>query len=66
MQHIDLSWNTIEPSLVLMYQKLVGLGFVHYDGEIRIVEPETEGSNYHIARSCEGDSSETLKQKRWR
>jgi hypothetical protein len=44
VQHIDLSWNTIEPSLVWMYEKLVDLGFVYYDGEIRIVEPETEES----------------------
>lgn len=48
VQHIDLSWNTVEPSLVLMYQKLVDLGFVYYNGEIRIVEPETEGSDYHV------------------
>jgi hypothetical protein len=25
VHHIDLSWNTIEPSLTLMYQKLVEL-----------------------------------------
>jgi len=27
VQLIDLSWNTIEASLVLMYEKLVALGF---------------------------------------
>lgn len=47
VQHIDLSWNTVEPSLVLMYQKLVDLGFVYYNGEIQIVELETEESQYH-------------------
>lgn len=48
VQHIDLSWNHIEPSLTLMYQKLVDLGFTYYNGEIRIVEHETEGSDYHV------------------
>lgn len=48
VQYTDLSWNTIEPSLVLMYQKLVDLGFVYYNGEIRVVEQETEGSDYHV------------------
>ncbi len=47
VQLIDLSWNTIEPSLVLMYEKLVELGFVYYNGEIQIFEPETEESDYH-------------------
>jgi len=47
VHHIDLSWNTIESSLTLMYQKLVDLGFVYYNGEIHIVEPETEESDYH-------------------
>jgi hypothetical protein len=31
-----------------MYQKLVDLSFVYYNGEIRIVEPETEESDYHV------------------
>ncbi len=48
VQHIDLSWNHIEPSLVLMYQKLVELGFVYYNGEVQVLEPETEGSDYHV------------------
>ncbi len=42
VQLIDLSWNHIEPSLTLMYRKLVDLGFVYYNGGIQIVEPETE------------------------
>ena len=45
---IDLSWHQIEPSLYLMYEKLVALGFVYYDGEVRIVEPETERSERHV------------------
>lgn len=47
VQLIDLSWNTIEPSLVLMYERLVELGFVYYNREVHIVEPETERSEYH-------------------
>jgi hypothetical protein len=31
-----------------MYQKLVDLGFAYYNGDIQIVEPETEGSDYHV------------------
>jgi hypothetical protein len=31
-----------------MYQKLVDLGFIYYNGKIQIVEPETEGSDYHV------------------
>jgi hypothetical protein len=38
VHHIDLSWNTIEPSLILMYKKLVGLGFVYNDGKVTIYE----------------------------
>ena len=48
VRHIDLSWNTLEPSLVLMYQKLSDLGWVYYNGEINIVEPETEESKHHV------------------
>ena len=48
VRHIDLSWNTLEPSLVLMYQKLIDLGWVYYNGEIHIVEPETEESQHHV------------------
>jgi len=49
VHHIDLSWNTIEPSLMQMYEKLIQLGFVYYNGEIRVVEPETEeGQRHHV------------------
>ena len=48
VHHIDLSWNTLEPSLVLMHQKLTDLGWVYYNGEIHIVEPETEESQHHV------------------
>ena len=48
VRHIDLSWNTLEPSLVLMHQKLTDLGWVFYNGEIHIVEPETEESKHHV------------------
>jgi hypothetical protein len=41
----DLSWNQIEPSILLMYEKLVRLGFTYYDGRIVVVEPEKEGKN---------------------
>jgi len=45
---IDLSWNQIEASLVTMYEKLIELGFVYYNGKIEIVEPETERSESHV------------------
>ena len=31
-----------------MYEKLIQLGFVYYNGEIRVVEPETEESKHHV------------------
>jgi len=46
-QHIDLSWSRIEPSLTLIYEKLADLGWVCHNGEIHIIEPETEESYYH-------------------
>ena len=48
VHQIDLSWNQIENSLLLAYDKLVQLGFVYYNGEIGIVEVETERSKYHV------------------
>jgi hypothetical protein len=46
VQHIDLSWNTLEPSLVLMYEKLTDLGWIYYNEEIHVIELETEGSEH--------------------
>ena len=43
----DLSWNQIELSLILIYEKLVDLGFENYNGKVEINEIETEGSSYH-------------------
>jgi hypothetical protein len=37
---VDLSWNTLEPSLILMYEELVDLGWAYYDGEISIIEAD--------------------------
>ena len=48
VHHIDLSWNQIEDSLNLMYEKLIKLGFVYYDGQIEVIEPETEKSLRHV------------------
>lgn len=48
VRHIDLSWNALEPSLVLMHEKLSDLGWVYYNGEIHIVDPETEESLRHV------------------
>jgi len=31
VRHIDLSWNTLEASLLLMHEKLTGMGWVYYD-----------------------------------
>ncbi len=43
MVHLcDLSWIHIEASTVLIYEKLVRLGFTYYDGKVVIVEPEEE------------------------
>jgi hypothetical protein len=43
----NLSWNQIVPSLGLMHDKLIEMGFEFYNGKIVINEIETEGSNYH-------------------
>ena len=48
VQEIDTSWNQIEYSLNLMYEKLVQLGFVYIDGQIEIIDPETEESLCHV------------------
>lgn len=53
VQHIDLSWNTLEPSLVLMCQKISDLGWAYYNGEIHIAEPETEESHHHANQGDE-------------
>lgn len=47
VRYIDLSWNTLEPSLVLMHEKLVNLGWFYYNEEIHISEPETAESQRH-------------------
>ena len=39
VRQCDLSWNQIEPSILLMYQKLKDLGFEYYDGRIVLAEP---------------------------
>jgi len=46
---IDVPWNTIEPSLVLMYRKLADLDWVYFDRKIHILEPETEKTYFHNA-----------------
>jgi hypothetical protein len=53
VQHIDPSWNHIKPSLTLMYQKLVDLGFVYYGGKVQIIEPETKKSEYHTSANSD-------------
>jgi hypothetical protein len=36
VHHIDLLWNTLEPSLVLMYQKLIQIpDFVERVGKVQ-------------------------------
>lgn len=47
VHHIHLSWNALEPSLVLMHEKLSDLGWVYYSGEVHIIEPRTERSDFH-------------------
>lgn len=48
VRRIDLSWNQIEYSLCLMYEKLIQLGFVYIDDKIEIIELETEKSLRHV------------------
>jgi len=36
--HVSQFWNTIEPSLLLMYQKLEALGFTYENGKVNYVE----------------------------
>ena len=38
----------LEPGLISMYQRLVDLGWVYYDGEIHIVDPETKEGQHHV------------------
>ena len=66
VQRIDLSWNTLEPSLVLTYQKLVDLSSVHHRVQIHIVESVTEEGSYHATGTYEGNSLGSLKQKGWK
>jgi hypothetical protein len=47
VHHIDLSWNTLGPSLILIHEKLADLGWAYYNGEIHITEPEAEESRHH-------------------
>lgn len=42
VRHIDPSWNTLEPSLRLMHEKLVELGWACFNGEILVIEPDVE------------------------
>lgn len=46
VHHINLSWNTLEPSLVQMYEKLVDLGWAYYNDAIEIIEPESKEGNF--------------------
>jgi hypothetical protein len=48
VRHINLSWNTLEPSLILIHEKLTDLGWAYYNGQIHIVEPKTEESQHHV------------------
>lgn len=47
VRHIDLSWNTLEPSLKLMHEKLSDLGWTYYNGRINIIEPATKKGDFH-------------------
>ena len=38
VSYVDLSWKPTENSIVLMYEKLVDLGFTYREGKIVIVE----------------------------
>lgn len=45
MREIDLRWNTIEPSILLMSDKLAELGFVYINGQIEVVDYELVGTD---------------------
>lgn len=47
VRYIDLSWNTLESSLVVMYEKLTDLGWVYYNSRIHIIEPEVEEGKHY-------------------
>lgn len=47
VHQVDLSWNTLESSLVLMYKKLVDLGWVYYNWEIHVIEPKAKEGGVH-------------------
>ncbi len=40
VHQIDSRWHHIDASIVCMYDKLVRLGFVYYNGEVDIIEGE--------------------------
>lgn len=39
---VDFRWNTIEASLLLLYDKLRDLGFTYEEGKVTYVEPEEQ------------------------
>jgi hypothetical protein len=43
-----LRWNYIEPSIILLYEKLIDTGFIYCDDAIRIVGPITEEIRYRV------------------
>ena len=39
VREIDSTWNPVQSSVLVMYKKLIDLGFTYYDGKIVIIEP---------------------------
>lgn len=48
VHHTHLSWNRIEISLMVMCEKLIDLGFTINDGEVVVIDPQTEWSDRHV------------------
>jgi len=42
VSRVSRSWNSLYPSLLQMYEKLVELGLVYVDGEVVYPEAENE------------------------
>ena len=48
VHYIDLSWNTLGSSLILMHKKLNELDWNYYNGDVHVVELETQTSQQRV------------------
>lgn len=47
VSHLNFRWNTIKPSLYLLYDKMVDLGFRDENGEVYITD---EFEEYYVKK----------------